>query len=329
MAKPDWGSLQTEFLAEHAISNISPKDWCEARGINYATARRYIKKTAQTKEQRTAQKKKRIVQAVMRAESAEELIEDDSLTPMQATFVIEYLKDKNASMAALRAGYSDGSTGRQLIAKDHIAQAIKRQLRAAAERALITTDQIIARMWGIATLDVNELVEYRRQCCRHCWGKNHLYQWTEEEYNAARSRAEERDDEDMPDIAGGFGFRKHRVAHPECPECNGEGYGDVHIHDTRKLSLAARMAYDGVKVTKDGVQLLITDRSKMLDNVAKHLGVFDSLHSRKLEELEVARREMENQRMRDEDSEDGQPTPVQININVVDARADDGDQPDA
>ncbi|MBP2157136.1 terminase small subunit [Erwinia rhapontici] len=329
MAKPDWGAIQKEFLADHAISGISPKEWCEARGYNYSTARRYIKKPAQRKSAQDAQESVRNAQATQRVKSAEELIEDDSLTPQQADFVLEYLKDKNATKAALRAGYSDGSTGRQLIAKDHIAQAIKCQLRAAAERALITTDQIIARMWGIATLDVNELVEYRRQCCRHCWGKNHQYQWTEEEYNAARTRAEERDDEEMPDIAGGFGFRKHRVAHPECPECNGEGYGGVHIHDTRKLSLAARMAYDGVKVTKDGIQLLISDRSKMLENVAKHLGVFDSLHSRKLEELEVARREMENQRMRDEDSEDGQPTPVQININVVDARADDGDQPDA
>lgn len=40
MAKPDWGALQHQFLAEHAKSGISPKDWCEAQGlliaINYA-----------------------------------------------------------------------------------------------------------------------------------------------------------------------------------------------------------------------------------------------------------------------------------------------------
>ena len=328
MAKPDWGAIQNEFLADHAISGISPKDWCEARGINYATARRYIKKPAQSKSAQDAQRSVRNAQATQRLQSAEELIEDDSLTPQQADFVLEYLKDKNASQAAVRAGYSDPSTGRQLIAKDHIARAIKRQLCAAAERALISTDQVIARMWGIATLDVNELVEYRRTCCRHCWGKNHGYQWTEEQYNEARMHAEE-SEEELPDIAGGFGYRSHRPPHPECPECNGEGYGNVHMHDTRRLSLAARMAYDGVKVTKEGVQVLIADRSKMLENVAKHLGIFDTAHSRKLEELEVAKREMENKRMAEEDDEDRQATPVQININVVDARADDGDQPDA
>jgi len=46
MARPDWGALQKQFLADHAKTNISPKDWCEARDINYATARRYIKKVS-------------------------------------------------------------------------------------------------------------------------------------------------------------------------------------------------------------------------------------------------------------------------------------------
>lgn len=45
MAKPDWGALQDQFLAEHAKSGISPKDWCEAQGLNYASAKRYIKVT--------------------------------------------------------------------------------------------------------------------------------------------------------------------------------------------------------------------------------------------------------------------------------------------
>lgn len=43
MAKPDWGALQDQFLAEHAKTGISPKDWCQAQGLNYSTAKRYIK----------------------------------------------------------------------------------------------------------------------------------------------------------------------------------------------------------------------------------------------------------------------------------------------
>lgn len=45
MAKPDWGALQDQFLAEHAKTGISPKDWCQAQGLNYASAKRYIKLT--------------------------------------------------------------------------------------------------------------------------------------------------------------------------------------------------------------------------------------------------------------------------------------------
>lgn len=44
MAKPDWGELQQRFLSDHAATGVSPKDWCEAQGLNYVTARRYIKK---------------------------------------------------------------------------------------------------------------------------------------------------------------------------------------------------------------------------------------------------------------------------------------------
>ncbi|MDG9770893.1 hypothetical protein [Klebsiella michiganensis] len=45
MATPDWGALQHQFLAEHAKTGISPKDWCAAQGLNYSSAKRYIKVT--------------------------------------------------------------------------------------------------------------------------------------------------------------------------------------------------------------------------------------------------------------------------------------------
>lgn len=74
MAKPDWGELQQRFLSEHAATGVSPKEWCEAQGLNYATARRYIKKPSA----QTAQKKVRTAQ---KEQSAEELVDDDGLLP--------------------------------------------------------------------------------------------------------------------------------------------------------------------------------------------------------------------------------------------------------
>lgn len=60
MSRPDWGALQQEYIAEYTRSGISPVAWCEARGLNYATARRYIKKppkNAQTEMRKKVRRK--------------------------------------------------------------------------------------------------------------------------------------------------------------------------------------------------------------------------------------------------------------------------------
>ena len=170
MAKPDWGELQQRFLSEHAATGVSPKDWCEAQGLNYATARRYIKKpSAQTPQttQKHAQKKMRTAQ---KDKSANELVDDDGLTAQQRLFVAEYLKDGNATAAAARTGYSDPNYGRQLIANPNVAQAIAQQQKASIARTLGSADEVLAQMWQLATFDANQLSQYRRGACRYCWG---------------------------------------------------------------------------------------------------------------------------------------------------------------
>lgn len=58
----DWKSLQVDFAQAHGETGISVKDWCEQNGLNYQSARRYIKpRTAQSEEQ-TAQCKLRSAQ---------------------------------------------------------------------------------------------------------------------------------------------------------------------------------------------------------------------------------------------------------------------------
>ncbi|HAT3847651.1 TPA: hypothetical protein I8639_001550 [Serratia marcescens] len=68
MAKPDWGALQNQFLTEHAKTKISPKAWCEAKGLNYTSARRYIKLPAQNDAQ-SAQEKVRSAQSAQNGQS--------------------------------------------------------------------------------------------------------------------------------------------------------------------------------------------------------------------------------------------------------------------
>jgi hypothetical protein len=51
MAKTDWAQLNAEFLQEHAATGISAKDWCDSRGLNYNSARRYLKSRGQSPAQ--------------------------------------------------------------------------------------------------------------------------------------------------------------------------------------------------------------------------------------------------------------------------------------
>ena len=69
----------------------------------------------------------------------------------------------------------------------------------------------------------------------------------------------------------------------------------------------------------------------MFEAVMTRLGLADSEFAQRLQQIEIDRRLLEVEKLRKElagDGDDDEPTPVAININVVDARAEDGDQPD-
>lgn len=60
-------------------------------------------------------------------ECADELISDAELSARQKKFIVEYLKDSNATQAAIRAGYSEKNAdkiGHQLLGKTRVAQEI-------------------------------------------------------------------------------------------------------------------------------------------------------------------------------------------------------------
>ncbi|AVP02293.1 terminase small subunit [Enterobacter cloacae complex sp. FDA-CDC-AR_0132] len=323
MAKPDWGVLQQRFLSEHAATGVSPREWCEAQGLNYATARRYIKKPS-------AQTAQKILSTAQKEQSAEELVEI-MLSAKVKRFIAEYLKDNNATAAAARAGYSDPNYGRQLIANPNVSQAIAQQQKASIARTLGSADEVLAQMWQLATFDANQLSQYRRGACRYCWGFGHQYQWRDAvEFEEKRLEAVERDRRE-PEDSGGYGYDHNKEPNPQCPRCNGDGIGQPYFPDTRKLPSVSRLAYSGVKVGKNGVEITAISRERMFEAVMKRLGLADSEFAQRLQQIEIERRQLEVEKLRKElagEGEDDEPTPVQININVVDARADDGDQPD-
>ncbi len=199
-----------------------------------------------------------------------------ALTPRQERFVEIYVRLLNATKAAIEAGYSRRTAediGRQLLRKTPVASAIAEKRAVLSERAEIDAAEVLRHWAEIARADPNELVQYRRACCRHCWGVGHAYQWTQAELDRETARLIERG-KPAPDAVGGTGFDVNRVPHPECPECGGEGKGRMIVSDTRHLRGAARRLYAGVKLGKDGLEVKMRDQDAALANIARHLGMF-------------------------------------------------------
>ncbi|EPJ0400934.1 terminase small subunit [Providencia rettgeri] len=296
MAKPDWGTLQQQFLTEHAKSGIPPKEWCEDQGLNYATARRYIKRPAAQSAQkklRTAHDKECAKEpicnsAIPTAQSREQdSAHDDEntfnlrnygLNDMQFRFVNEYLIDLNRTAAYKRAGGNgEGNTAyvgaSRMYRNAKVNRAITDALADRERRTQITQDAVLKMWWDIATADVNELTEYRRLCCRHCWGFGFNYQWRDAvEYDDAVKKAMAASKPPSQDV-GGYGYDDTLDPNPDCPRCNGAGIGRAHFHDTRDLTGAARRLFAGVKEGKFGVEVITRNQDDALKMVAQHLGM--------------------------------------------------------
>lgn len=83
------------------------------------------------------------------------------LTPKQERFVDEYLTDLNATQAAIRAGYSKKTAGRQameLLNKTHIAAEISARKKQIADDTGITRNRIIQEMARLAFFNIKGLV---------------------------------------------------------------------------------------------------------------------------------------------------------------------------
>ncbi|EKU56561.1 terminase small subunit [Acinetobacter sp. WC-323] len=199
-----------------------------------------------------------------------------TLRGKQQRFVDEYLIDRNATQAAVRAGYSAKTAeqmGYQLLQKTSVQEAIEKGEAELAERNKITQDKVLNRLWEMATADPNELIKYVRVNCRYCWGEDHYYQWTKGEYHNACYAARV-NQKPNPDCDGGFDFDKTKEPNPDCPECKGQGNGYVTVADTSRVSDQAKLLYAGIKETQHGIEIKMNDQVAALIKAGQHIGMF-------------------------------------------------------
>ncbi|EOU0885795.1 terminase small subunit, partial [Escherichia coli] len=244
MSRPDWGALQQEYIAEYTRSGISPVAWCEARGLNYATARRYIKKppkNAQTEMRKTAQKsaqkksaqtaqkrngksqeKKPVSDAYLNEGDAEEISfcpDEFGVSDQQAKFAMLVAQGKKLVEAYRLAGYeSEGNaayvTASQLLRNPKVFRAISYFRNQYQKRYTADLDLLVSQLMAIVQADPNQLAQFRRVNCRYCWGENHHYQWRDiAEFDKAAAQAS-RDGKPEPEY-GGLGFVDNAIPNPD------------------------------------------------------------------------------------------------------------------
>lgn len=200
-------------------------------------------------------------------------------------FVTEYLVDLNGTQAAIRAGYSPKTAAEQaarLLTNVKVQEAIQEAMKKREERTEVKVDRVVLELWNTVTADANEIVELRRCCCRYCWGEGFKYQHTagemrnrQEQYNIDATNAMIKGESIGPfNPQGGIGFNATKPPNSNCPECFGEGELKPFFKDTRKLSAAAKSLYAGVKITKDGIEVKMHSKDKMIELLGKHLGMF-------------------------------------------------------
>lgn len=203
--------------------------------------------------------------------------------PKQETFCQEYLVREQGEAARV-AGYSPRTASIvacNLLKKPEVQARIAELQRNLQEATGVTHERVMQYWWQIIDADPNELSQNRVGCCRYCYGADHGHQWktprefaAEKVAAAARLRTDDDLDPRLPTDAGGYGYDIRKRPNPDCPECNGLGVQYQVFPDSTALSPEARAAYRGVKVTRNGIEVMQADKDQTMAQIAKSIGMF-------------------------------------------------------
>jgi len=177
--------------------------------------------------------------------------------PLRA-FIDEYLKDLNGTAAYRRvhpnAGVTTAATeSSRILRNPKVREAIEVERKKLTQVYGMTKEDLVADLVAIVRADPTELMQIRHVSCDACWDGEKTGNWVD------------------PD--------------PECPTCMGVGIMRTWFADTRKLDPAVRALFAGVKVTKEGLQLLVESKDSAREKLAKILGAYELDNSQKVDAL--------------------------------------------
>lgn len=295
MTPESWQRLAALYAEEYEKNKTTLKEFCSAQGISYATAKKYIsvrkvagraqmkpvdeksRKKARTKrpqkslddgkdllqERQKSPKKKQLKEGATKADLRGAKIADDfGVSDKEFNFARLVAQGMDKYKAFLEAGYTWNGANKpyaessRIARKPRVMRAIFYFKELIQERYQFQMDEVVSQLMAIIRADPNDISQYRRINCRHCYGIEHKYQWRnmEEQQKATALAAQKK--QPAPDISGGVGFVEARDPHPECPQCAGEGKGQMYMADTRDISGDARYLFQGVSMGKTGIEIL-------------------------------------------------------------------------
>lgn len=211
-------------------------------------------------------------------------------TARMLRFVDEYLKDLHGTRAATAAGFSAkcaGSAAHKILKNPAIIELVEAGKARIAKEAQVDQTRIVRQLELESNASVNDLMQYRRNPCRHCYGKDHRYQFTPAEMELAQERHEyallemKAQGIIVPcakmafDEKGGLGYDPRKPPNPDCPECFGDGKGEVFVKDTRHLDERTASIYGGVSYGKDGLKAIAKDQNTARKLLMQHTGMLD------------------------------------------------------
>lgn len=200
------------------------------------------------------------------------LLPASGLNARQALFCEGVAGGLSNYAAYMAAGYttergSAHAASSRLAASPKVQARIRELQAAAGERALMSTQDLIADLEQLATADVNELMSVTVGACRHCWSDPlGSYHWRSESEMAAavvrymRSLTTPKP-LPAPDTTGSYGFDSTRAPNDQCDHCGGAGVSRVRLANTADVSPGARKLYRGVELYQDGTvkRVLLAD----------------------------------------------------------------------
>jgi len=175
------------------------------------------------------------------------------LNERQKLFCKEYVKDRNGTQAAIRAGYSEHTANEQasqLLAKLSIREEIKKR----SEKKIKTDEEIrqkaIKELYRLAFHDITDIVTIET-----------------EEIEIPADINEDEDEDFDPDFDDPKGVKMKSQR--------------VKVKDTADIRPKALAAIAGIKQGKYGIEVKMSDRTKALELILKATGGFEEHNKQK------------------------------------------------